>query len=37
MLDKMMTPYWLRQKHYPNDPYKVSKNMVLAEEGYSLE
>ena len=30
MLDKMMTPYWLRQKHYPNDPYKVSKNMVFS-------
>ncbi|CAI4229981.1 unnamed protein product [Auanema sp. JU1783] len=22
MLDKMMTPFWLRPKHYPNDPYK---------------
>ncbi|VDM76529.1 unnamed protein product [Strongylus vulgaris] len=21
MLDKMMTPYWLRRHHYPNDPY----------------
>ncbi|KHJ97814.1 hypothetical protein OESDEN_02203 [Oesophagostomum dentatum] len=21
MLDKMMTPYWLRSHHYPNDPY----------------
>ena len=22
MLDKMMTPFWLRRKHYPNDPYE---------------
>nr|CDJ94491.1 Ribosomal protein L35 domain containing protein [Haemonchus contortus] len=21
MLDKMMTPFWLRRHHYPNDPY----------------
>ncbi|KJH44720.1 hypothetical protein DICVIV_09244 [Dictyocaulus viviparus] len=21
MLDKMMTPFWLRSHHYPNDPY----------------
>ncbi|KAJ1356854.1 mitochondrial 54S ribosomal protein YmL35 [Parelaphostrongylus tenuis] len=21
MLDKMMTPFWLRPHHYPNDPY----------------
>uniref|UniRef100_A0A914X9Z8 Large ribosomal subunit protein bL35m n=1 Tax=Plectus sambesii TaxID=2011161 RepID=A0A914X9Z8_9BILA len=21
MLDKMMTPYWLRQRHYADDPY----------------
>ncbi|VDL79792.1 unnamed protein product, partial [Nippostrongylus brasiliensis] len=21
MLDKMMTPFWLRRRHYPNDPY----------------
>jgi hypothetical protein len=20
MLDKMMTPFWLRQRHYPDDP-----------------
>lgn len=22
MLDKMMTPFWLRRKHYPDDPYE---------------
>ena len=22
MLDKMMTPYWLRRKHYVDDPYE---------------
>jgi len=22
MLDKLMTPFWLRRKHYPNDPYE---------------
>uniref|UniRef100_A0A183GUM3 Myotubularin phosphatase domain-containing protein n=1 Tax=Heligmosomoides polygyrus TaxID=6339 RepID=A0A183GUM3_HELPZ len=21
MLDRMMTPFWLRRHHYPNDPY----------------
>ncbi|CAJ0578292.1 unnamed protein product, partial [Mesorhabditis spiculigera] len=23
MLDRMMTPFWLRRKHYPDDPYKA--------------
>ncbi|CAB3402549.1 unnamed protein product [Caenorhabditis bovis] len=23
MLDKLVTPYWLRPKHYPNDPYEA--------------
>ncbi|CAA86518.2 Large ribosomal subunit protein bL35m [Caenorhabditis elegans] len=23
ILDKLMTPYWLRPKHYPNDPYSA--------------
>uniref|UniRef100_A0A914P592 Large ribosomal subunit protein bL35m n=1 Tax=Panagrolaimus davidi TaxID=227884 RepID=A0A914P592_9BILA len=22
MLDKLVTPFWLRRKHYPNDPYQ---------------
>uniref|UniRef100_A0AC34FL36 Large ribosomal subunit protein bL35m n=1 Tax=Panagrolaimus sp. ES5 TaxID=591445 RepID=A0AC34FL36_9BILA len=26
MLDKLMTPYWLRRKHYPNDPYEPYHN-----------
>ncbi|CAI5446004.1 unnamed protein product [Caenorhabditis angaria] len=23
MLDKLVTPFWLRPKHYPNDPYQA--------------
>ncbi|CAJ0954835.1 unnamed protein product, partial [Mesorhabditis belari] len=23
MLDRLMTPYWLKRRHYPDDPYKT--------------